>query len=39
MVGTQLASVIVGQKKPQDALKDMQTQATKIMTKGGYYRS
>jgi ABC-type glycerol-3-phosphate transport system substrate-binding protein len=39
MVGTQLASVIVGQKKPEDALKDMQSQATKIMTKGGYYKS
>ena len=39
MVGTQLASVIVGQKKPEDALKDMQAQATKIMTKGGYYKT
>ena len=39
MVGTHLASVVVGQKKPEDALKDMQAQATKIMTKGGYYKT
>ena len=38
-VGTEVASVVTGEKKPDEALKDMQTQATQIMTKGGYYRS
>jgi ABC-type glycerol-3-phosphate transport system substrate-binding protein len=39
MVGTHLAAVIIGQKTAGEALKDMQAQATKIMRRGGYYKS
>ena len=38
-VGTQVAAVIIGQKTPDEALKDMQSQVQRIMKKGGYYRS
>ncbi len=38
-VGTQVAAVIIGQKKPDEALKEMQTQAKRIMTKAGYYKA
>lgn len=37
-VGTEVASVITGSKTPAAALKDMQAQATRIMTRGGYYK-
>ena len=38
-VGTEVASVSTGQKSPTQGIKDMQALATKIMTKGGYYKS
>jgi ABC-type glycerol-3-phosphate transport system substrate-binding protein len=37
-VGTEVASVVTGQKSPEQGLADMQAQSTKIMKKGGYYR-
>jgi ABC-type glycerol-3-phosphate transport system substrate-binding protein len=37
-VGTEVASVVTGQKTPAQGIKDMQAQATKIMTKSGYYK-
>ncbi len=39
MVGTEVSSVVTGGKSPADALKSMQAQATRIMTRGGYYRT
>ena len=36
-VGTQVAAVVVGEKSPDQALKDMQSQTTRIMRKAGYY--
>jgi len=39
MVGTEVASVTTGQKSSAQGLKDMQAMATKIMTKGGYYKT
>ena len=39
VVGTQVSAAIIGQKTPAEALKDMQAQAAKIMTKGGYYKT
>ena len=38
-VGTQVASVVIGEKTPAQALADMQAAATRIMTKGGYYKN
>jgi ABC-type glycerol-3-phosphate transport system substrate-binding protein len=38
-VGTEVAAVVIGQKTPVQALKDTQSQATKIMTKAGYYKT
>jgi ABC-type glycerol-3-phosphate transport system substrate-binding protein len=38
-VGTEVASVVTGQKKPEQGIKDMQAAATRIMTKGGYYKT
>jgi multiple sugar transport system substrate-binding protein len=38
LVGTEVAAVIIGQTNPGDALKNMQSQATKLMEKGGYYK-
>jgi ABC-type glycerol-3-phosphate transport system substrate-binding protein len=38
-VGTEVASIVTGQKSPEQGLKDMQTLATKIMKKGGYYNT
>ena len=38
-VGTEVASVVTGQKPPAQGLKDMQAQATRIMTKSGYYKT
>lgn len=35
-VGTQVAAVVTNQKTPEQGLKDMQTQAKRIMTKAGY---
>ncbi|HEX9247494.1 MAG TPA: extracellular solute-binding protein [bacterium] len=37
-VGTDVAAVVTGGKSPDQALKDMQANATEIMTKGGYYK-
>ena len=37
-VGTEVAAVVTGQKTPAQGLTDMQTVATKIMKKGGYYK-
>lgn len=39
MVGTHVAACMIGQKTAAEALKDMQAQATKLMTKGGYYKT
>jgi ABC-type glycerol-3-phosphate transport system substrate-binding protein len=39
MVGTEVAAVATRSKSADDALKDMQNQATRIMTKSGYYKS
>jgi sorbitol/mannitol transport system substrate-binding protein len=36
-VGTEVAAVVTGGKTPDQALKNMQSLATEIMTKGGYY--
>jgi len=38
-VGTEVASVVTGQKPPAQGLKDMQAAATRIMTKSGYYKT
>lgn len=38
MVGTEVSNVVTGGKAPADALKSMQAQATRLMTKGGYYK-
>ncbi|MGZ5908722.1 MAG: ABC transporter substrate-binding protein [Reyranella sp.] len=38
-VGTEVASVVTGQKPPAQGLKDMQVAATRIMTKSGYYKT
>ncbi len=38
-VGTDVAAMIIGQKTPDQALKDMQSQAHRIMKKGGYYKT
>ncbi len=38
IVGTEVASVVTGQKSPAQGLTDMQTLATKVMNKGGYYK-
>ena len=37
IVGTEIAAVVIGQTQPDQALKNMQKQATRLMTKGGYY--
>ncbi len=37
-VGTEVSAVITGGKGPDQGLKDMQSKATAIMTKGGYYK-
>jgi ABC-type glycerol-3-phosphate transport system substrate-binding protein len=37
-VGTDVSAVVTGGKSPEQALKDMQANATEIMTKGGYYK-
>lgn len=37
-VGFGIADVVTGGKTPAEALKDMQAQTTKIMTKSGYYQ-
>jgi hypothetical protein len=37
-VGTEVSAVITGGKRPDQGLKDMQSKATAIMTKGGYYK-
>ncbi len=39
IVGTEVANVVLGQTKSDDALKNMQKQATRLMTKGGYYKA
>jgi ABC-type glycerol-3-phosphate transport system substrate-binding protein len=39
IVGTEIAAVVIGQTQPDQALKNMQKQATRLMTKGGYYKS
>jgi hypothetical protein len=39
MVGTEVAAVATGSKPVDQALKDMQTGATRIMTKSGYYKA
>ena len=36
VVGTEVAAAVTGGKTPDQALKDMQRQATRIMTKSGY---
>ena len=38
-VGTDVAAVVIGDKKPDQALKDMQAHTTRIMAKAGYYKS
>jgi len=38
MVGTEVSAVATGAKQPDQSLKDMQRQATRIMTKSGYYK-
>ena len=38
-VGTEVAAVVTNQKTPEQGLKDMQSQAKRIMTKAGYYRA
>ena len=38
MVGTEVSAVATGAKMPDQSLKDMQRQATRIMTKSGYYK-
>jgi ABC-type glycerol-3-phosphate transport system substrate-binding protein len=38
IVGTEVAAVAIGQTEPAQALKNMQRQATRLMTKGGYYK-
>ena len=38
IVGTEVASVVIGQTQPAQALQNMQKQATRLMTKGGYYK-
>lgn len=37
-VGTEVAAVVIGNKTPDQALKDMQTHTTRIMSKAGYYK-
>ncbi len=37
-VGTEVASIVTGQKKVEQGIKDMQAAATRIMTKSGYYK-
>lgn len=39
MAGTEVAAAVTGGKNPDQALKDMQAQATRIMSKGGYYKT
>ena len=39
IVGTEIAAVAIGQTQPDQALKNMQKQATRLMTKGGYYKN
>ena len=39
MVGTEIGAVVTGETKPDQALKNMQKQATGIMTKAGYYKT
>jgi ABC-type glycerol-3-phosphate transport system substrate-binding protein len=39
MVGTEVAAVATRSKNVDNALKDMQSQVTRIMTKSGYYKS
>ena len=39
IVGTEIAAVVIGQTAPDQALKNMQKQATRLMTKSGYYKS
>jgi ABC-type glycerol-3-phosphate transport system substrate-binding protein len=39
MVGTEVAAVATGSKTVDQALKDMQAGATRIMTKSGYYKA
>ena len=39
IVGTEIAAVVIGQTAPDQALKNMQKQATRLMTKAGYYKS
>jgi ABC-type glycerol-3-phosphate transport system substrate-binding protein len=38
MAGTEVSSAVTGVKSPEQALKDMQAGATKIMAKSGYYK-
>jgi multiple sugar transport system substrate-binding protein len=38
-VGTEVAAVVIGDKTPEKALKDMQAHSTRIMSKAGYYKS
>jgi ABC-type glycerol-3-phosphate transport system substrate-binding protein len=37
-VGTEVAAIVTGGKAPDQGLKDMQAQTTKIMSKSGYYK-
>ncbi|MEA3150187.1 MAG: multiple sugar transport system substrate-binding protein [Gammaproteobacteria bacterium] len=39
IVGTEIAAVVIGQTAPDQALKNMQKQATRVMTKVGYYKT
>jgi ABC-type glycerol-3-phosphate transport system substrate-binding protein len=39
MVGTEVAAVAIKSKTPEQSLKDMQSQATRIMEKSGYYKN
>jgi ABC-type glycerol-3-phosphate transport system substrate-binding protein len=37
MAGTEMAAAVTEEEDPDQALKDMQAGATRIMRKGGYY--